>query len=253
LTRQPCRFGLIGYPLEHSVSARYFAKKFEREGLTDYSYTLFPLVSVDEVKPLIAGTPRLQGFNVTIPYKQTIIPLLDHLDPLAAEIGAVNTVAIKHFASGFELTGYNSDAGGFRSSLCPDFHHTHALILGTGGSSKAVAYILKEMGLEVLKVSRTKKAEGIIRYEELGTALLELFTFIVNCTPAGMFPETDNTPGLPFNMLGPRHFVYDLIYNPAETLLLKKAAQAGAKIQNGMKMLELQAELTFNIWMETKK
>jgi len=243
------RFGLIGYPLEHSASALYFAKKFEREGLKDYSYSLFPLLTEDKVRPLISNTPGLQGFNVTIPYKQSIIQFLDNLDPLAREIGAVNTVIINRSGPEVELRGYNTDAGGFKNSLSPDFDHTHALILGTGGSSKAVAYILKGMGIEILNVSRTKKDREIIRYDELTPALLEKFTFIVNCTPAGMIPDTGSTPPLPFALLGPRHFVYDLIYKPAETKLLRLARESGARTQNGFRMLELQAELSFEIWM----
>ena len=214
MKHQPYRFGLIGYPLEHSASAGYFADKFEREGLTDYSYSLFPLMSVDEVIPLIAGTPGLQGFNVTIPYKQSIIPFLDRLDDVAEEIGAVNTVMIKHSGPKYELYGYNTDAEGFRLSLPLDFHHKFALILGTGGSSNAVAYSLRKMGLKVLRVSRTKKAEGIISYEEIDNDLLGQYTFIVNCTPVGMFPEVNMAPPLPFSLLGPSHYIYDLIYNP---------------------------------------
>jgi len=246
------RFGLIGYPLEHSASARYFTGKFEREGLINYSYSLFPLMHVDEVRALISSIPGLQGFNITIPYKQSIIPLLDHLDPVAAEIGAVNTVVVRPIGSGFELGGYNTDAEGFRLSLPPVFNHTHTLILGTGGASAAVAYVLKKMGIEVLKVSRNKKTEGITGYEEITKDLLERYTCIINCTPSGMFPDTNAAPALPFHLLGPRHFVYDLIYNPSETLLLKQAREAGASTRNGMKMLELQAELSFRIWMEKK-
>jgi shikimate dehydrogenase len=207
---------------------------------------------VDEVGALVAGTARLKGFNVTIPYKESIIPFLDRLDPLAAGIGAVNTVLIRHSGALTELIGYNTDAGGFKRSLNPGFHYTHALILGTGGSSKAVAYILKEMGLEVLHVSRTKKSETIIRYDELSARLLEKYTFIVNCTPAGMFPDTETAPPLPFGLLGPLHFVYDLVYKPPETRLLYLARAAGAKTQNGMKMFQNQAELSFKIWMNEK-
>jgi shikimate dehydrogenase len=243
------RFGLIGYPLEHSASASYFAGKFKREGLSSYSYSLFPLMHVDEVRALMASIPGLQGFNVTIPYKQSIIPLLDHLDPLAAEIGAVNTVVVRRNGNDFELGGYNTDAEGFRLSLPPVFTHTHAMILGTGGSSAAVACVLKKMGLEVLKVSRREKSGGEIVYEEISAGLLERFTFIINCTPAGMFPATGSAPAMPFHLLGPRHFVYDLIYNPGETILLQRAREAGAQTQNGMRMLELQAELAFKIWM----
>jgi shikimate dehydrogenase len=246
------RFGLIGYPLEHSASARYFTSKFERERLNNYSYSLFPLMHLDEIKALTASIPGLQGLNVTIPYKQSIIPLLDQLDPVAAEIGAVNTVVVKRNNKGFLLSGYNTDAKGFRLSLPQDFNHTHALVLGTGGASAAVTYVLKTMGIEVLKVSRDKRSEGIIGYEEINKDVLERFTFIINSTPSGMFPQTNAAPALPFHLLGPRHFVYDLIYNPAETLLLKQAREAGASTQNGMEMLKLQAELAFKIWMGEK-
>jgi len=251
--KQPqSRFGLIGNPLEHSASAGYFAKKFGREGLTDYSYSLFPLMSVDEIIPMIARTHGLQGFNVTIPYKQSIIPLLDHLDIVAEEIGAVNTVVIKRSGPEFELTGYNTDAEGFRLSLPSGFHYKYALILGTGGSSLAVAYGLKKMGLKILRVSRAKKTEGIITYDELDRNLLEQYTFIVNCTPAGMFPESDMAPPLPYSLLGPFHYIYDLIYNPAETKLLCLAGKAGARTQNGQMMFELQADLAFKIWMSVR-
>ncbi|MCX6285655.1 MAG: shikimate dehydrogenase [Bacteroidetes bacterium] len=249
MNSKPCRFGLIGYPLEHTASARYFAKKFEREGLSDYSYSLFPLMNVDEVRHLISGTPGLQGLNVTIPYKQSIIPFLDRLDPVAEEIGAVNTVAIRPSGQGFELTGYNTDAEGFRRSLRPDFHHKQGLVLGTGGSSKAVTYILRKMSLVVLKASRTLKQEGVISYQEINGDILEKYTFIVNCTPVGMFPDVYAVPDLPFSLLRPYHEVYDLIYNPVETMLLRFAREAGTKVQNGQKMLELQAELAFDIWM----
>ena len=171
---------------------------------------------------------------------------------LAAGIGAVNTVLIRHTGGLAELIGYNTDAGGFKSSLDPGFPYTHALILGSGGSAKAVAFILKEMGLEVLHVSRTKKSENIIRYDELSAGLLKKFTFIVNCTPAGMFPDTETAPPLPFGLLGPQHYVYDLVYKPPETKLLHLARAEGAKVQNGIKMFENQAELSFGIWMNAK-
>lgn len=242
------QFGLIGFPLTHSASARYFAEKFEREGLTGFSYSLFPIPSADELLPLISSLPDLQGLNVTIPHKQSIIPLLLQIDPVAREIGAVNTVLVSRTAKGMEMHGFNTDAEGFRLSLRSGFNHTHALILGTGGSSNAVAYCLKNMGLDILKVSRSLKAPGIIQYAELSSDILRKYTFIVNCTPAGMFPDKESAPHFPFNLLGPQHEVYDLIYNPAETKLLRKAREAGALTSNGMKMLELQAELSYRIW-----
>jgi len=164
----------------------------------------------------------------------------------------VNTVSVRRSGSGFELSGYNTDAEGFRRSLPSDLKHSHALILGTGGSSKAVAYILRKSGIAVLAVSRTKKSESTITYEEIDRKLLERYTFIVNCTPVGMFPHIDTDLPLPFNLLNQRHFVYDLVYNPAETGLLRIARDAGAKTQNGLKMLELQADLSFEIWMSSQ-
>jgi len=252
LNSEPQRYGLIGYPLLQSASAAYFAKKFEREGLAGYSYSLFPLLSVDEVRPLIAGTPGLQGFNVTIPFKQSIIPLLDKLDAAARDIGAVNTVVVRNSGKAFELTGYNTDAEGFRKSLSPGFSHTHALILGTGGSSKAVAYSLKKMGLEFLFVSRTKTADDIISYTDIGSDILKRYTFIVNCTPAGMYYCPETLPPFPVSLLNTRHEVYDLIYNPPMTKLLQMAAKTGAGTRNGRKMLEMQADLAFEIWMKAE-
>jgi len=245
----PQEFGLIGFPLEHSASALYFSNKFKRERLDGFTYSLFPLPSADGILPLISSLPHLQGLNVTIPHKQSIIPWLNYIDPVAKEIGAVNTLLIRRSGKGFDLCGYNTDAEGFRLSLRPGFMHTHALILGTGGSSKAVEYSLKKMQLDVLKVSRTFRAPGIICYDDLSPEILRKFTFIVNCTPAGMFPETETSPQLPVGLLGPSHEVYDLIYNPSETKLLREARKAGAITCNGMKMLELQAELSFKIWM----
>lgn len=250
MSTQPCRFGLIGNPLTHSASAAYFAEKFRREGLDSYSYSLYPLKSADEVRALIAGIPGLGGLNVTIPYKQSIIPLLNRVEKTAAEIGAVNTILIKRSEGHTELTGYNTDAEGFRQSLPHGFSHKHALVLGTGGSSKAVAWILGEMGVKVLFVSRLKKGRGIINYEDVTADVIQKHSFIVNCTPLGMFPETEQAPPLPYRLLGASHLAYDLIYNPAETKFLSMAADAGAKTQNGRKMFENQAELSFKIWTE---
>jgi shikimate dehydrogenase len=242
------RFGLIGYPLEHSGSASYFAKKFAGEGLTNYSYQMFPLKAIGDVNPLLAGIPDLRGLNVTIPYKESIIPFLTRLHPDAGAIGAVNTILITGSGKKKDLIGYNTDAEGFRRSLPSALPHHNALILGTGGSSKAVAYSLKKMGLNVLFVSRTKKSSTIIRYEDITKELLHQFTFIVNCTPAGMCPDITGIPPLPFKWIGPGHFIYDLIYNPEETLFLRNARKAGALAHNGKLMFELQAELSFRIW-----
>jgi shikimate dehydrogenase len=244
------RFGLIGYPLDHSASASYFTKKFTSEGLTNYSYQLFPLKAVEEVNSLLAVTSGLKGFNVTIPYKESIIPFLTVLHPDAEAIGAVNTVLVKTSGTGTRLIGYNTDAEGFRRSLPPTLSHRNALILGTGGSAKAVAFTLRKLGLNVLLVSRTERSQTTISYEELTRELMHQFTFIINCTPAGMFPDLKGTPPLPLKWLSPGHFVYDLIYNPEETLLLRNARKAGAVTKNGQLMFETQAELSFRIWSE---
>lgn len=246
-------FGLFGYPLGHSFSALYFTSKFQREGLSEYNYSLFPVLTADEIKPVVQSRPHLQGFNVTIPHKETIIPYLDLLDKDTSAIGAVNCVKVSRNGNKMELKGYNTDWQGFRQSLNQNFNHTHALVLGTGGSSRAIAFALRQMGTNVLLVSRSKSSEDTITYENLNPGLMEKYTFIVNCTPAGMFPETEDLPPIPVRFIGTKHEVYDLIYNPSETKLLKVAREAGAKVQNGQRMLEIQAELSFNIWTQDKR
>jgi shikimate dehydrogenase len=244
------RFGLIGYPLEHSASASYFEKKFAAVGLENYSYQMFPLGRVEDVTELIARIPDLKGFNVTIPYKEKIIPFLGTIHPVASAIGAVNTVLVRSSGKEKLLSGYNTDADGFRNSLPAELLYSKALILGTGGSAKAVEYTLNKLGMEVLFVSRTSSNRKTIRYSEITKKLMKHFTFIVNCNPAGMYPDIAGMPPFPVQWIGPGHFVYDLIYNPEETLLLRLARKAGAKTQNGLRMFEAQAELSFRIWTE---
>lgn len=240
-------YGIIGYPLLLTFSPGYFTKKFEALGIND-TYSKFPLASIQEVKKLLAQNPGLNGLNVTIPYKQEIIPFLDELDDTALHIGAVNCIRIR---TG-RLKGYNTDTLGFTKTLKPVLktQHTSALILGTGGASKAVAYSLKQLGISFRFVSR-HKAEHTLTYAELDEKVMAAHTLIINCTPLGMAPETEHCPDIPYQLLTPAHLLYDLIYNPAETLFLTKGRARGAEIKNGYDMLIEQAEASWHIWQET--
>jgi len=247
------QFGLIGYPLEHSYSKDLFTKKFNELDLTDYSYDLFPVMSINRIVPLLQQNPDLKGFNVTIPHKQTIIPFLNEVTPVAKKIFAVNTVNITVKNGSLWLTGYNTDYIGFRESLKPLLkkHHTRALVLGTGGSSKAIAFALDELGIEYLFVSRSSNMAQTIQYSEINESVLGMFSIIVNTTPVGMEPNITEKPDIPFELLSSNHLVFDLIYNPEETELLKNAKLAGCKTKNGLEMLELQAEEAWKIWQNT--
>ncbi len=239
------RYGLVGKDIEYSFSRSYFTNKFRTEGLEGHDYENFDLENIDEFPILLRAYEDLCGLNVTIPYKEAVIPYLDEIDPLAAEIGAVNTI---QFTSG-GIKGYNTDVFGFKDSISimlrPD--DKKALILGTGGASKAVAFVLGQLGIEYRLVSRTP-AEGQLSYQELGTEIMQEHTLIVNCTPLGTFPSSHQKPPLPYPLIGQRHFLYDLIYNPAMTIFLKEGKQRGARIINGQRMLELQAEKAWEIW-----
>lgn len=239
-------FGIIGYPLEHSFSADYFNKKFAEEGL-DAHYRLYPIPSLDGFLQLIQEH-SFTGLNVTLPYKETIMPYLDELDDTAAKIGAVNVI---HFTEK-RLVGYNTDTIGFRQSVEPLLrpYHTHALILGTGGAAKAVAYALRRTGIECQFVSR-HAAKGIT-YAQLSRDILKQHLLIVNCTPLGMFPAVDACPPIPYQYLTDRHLVYDVIYNPAQTLFLRQASMHGAVTCNGIGMLYGQATAAWKIWTENR-
>lgn len=242
-------YGLIGYPLSHSFSKRYFTDKFDREGLSSlYSYELFPLEDISQLSQLLHNTPALCGFNVTIPHKQAILAYLDSYGPGVADIGAVNTVKID---SG-KLTGFNTDVEGFEYDLtqllAPLQHRpTHALVLGTGGASKAVVWVLKKMNIAYQLVSR-QATEHAIAYEDIDAAVLAQHLLIINTSPLGMSPQVDTCPPLPYDMLSNRHVLYDLVYNPEETLFLRRAKQFGAATQNGLAMLYGQAEAAWRIW-----
>lgn len=238
-------YGLIGKPLGHSFSADFFNKKFAEERIPEH-YSLFPLDSIDCLPKLLNSHPDLKGLNVTIPYKQQVIPFLDSIDKDAKEIGAVNVIKINQDGS---LKGYNSDAIGFHESIAPllDSHMKRALVLGTGGASKAVCYVLKKLGLEVLSVSRTAH-NSIISYNELTPEIMSTHLVIVNTTPLGMWPEIQNAPAIPYHLLSPRHLCYDLVYNPAVTTFMKLSSEAGATVKNGLEMLHLQALAAWKIW-----
>ena len=239
------QYGLIGYPLSHSFSKGYFAEKFAKENIVDCKYDVFPLEKIEDFVELCNDKKNLIGLNVTIPYKEKIIPFLDELDETAANIGAVNTIK---FSNGKKI-GYNSDAYGFEMSLKPllKSHHTQALILGTGGASKAVEYVLKKLGIAFQYVSRTKNDKAI-SYEELNESIIQHSKLIINTTPIGMYPNIDTAPDIPYNVLTEKHLLYDLVYNPEETLFLKKGKEKGAQTKNGLEMLYLQAERSWEIW-----
>jgi shikimate dehydrogenase len=242
------QFGLIGYPLSHSFSKKYFEDKFQKVQVTNSSYNTFPLENINQFPALLKSEKGLLGLSVTIPYKETVIPFLDELDETAKEIDAVNCIKITNG----KLKGYNTDAFGFRQSLRPflDVNHSKALVFGTGGASKAVAYVLRNLGINFWFVSRTKNNFwNTITYEEINEEVISACKLLVNCTPVGMYPNTDCLP-LPYSAITSQHLVYDLIYNPSETLFLKKAKEQGALISNGYNMLCFQADKAWRIWNE---
>jgi len=242
------RFGLIGYPLGHSFSKKFFTEKFEKEQI-DACYELYPLENIAAFESIIKNV-ELTGLNVTIPYKQQVIQYLDELDATAAEICAVNVIKFIRNDGQLKLKGYNSDAYGFEESIKPllnDSHHRKALVLGTGGASKAVEYTLQKLGIETQLVSRSIAA-GNITYKDLNRTLMAEYSLVVNCTPAGMFPAVDACPEIPYEHLDNRHLLYDVIYKPEETLFLKKGKAQGATIVNGIEMLFGQARAAWTIW-----
>ncbi|MEM9143090.1 MAG: shikimate dehydrogenase [Bacteroidota bacterium] len=239
------RYGLVGKNISYSFSKGYFTQKFARMGLEGYSYGNFDLQDIQDFPGILEDTPNLKGLNVTIPYKEAVIPFLNRLEGPAKEIGAVNTIAFR----GSERIGHNTDIFGFQSSLEPLLtgQHRGGLILGTGGASKAVAYVLERLGLPFRQVSRNPKT-GQMHYTEIDGDTLEEFNIVINCTPLGTFPHVDQKPYLPYPLLGPGHLLYDLIYNPSKTAFLLAGEAQGASIQNGLPMLELQAEKAWEIW-----
>ncbi len=243
------KYGLIGFPLEHSFSAAYFHNKFKLESITDAIYKNYPLENIEELTSLINNEIELCGLNVTIPYKKKVFKFLDSIDQQAKNAGSVNVIKIIRFDRKTILKGYNSDIYGFRQSLLPylDNNVKQALILGTGGSSGAVAYVLDSLNINKIFVSRTP-GDNRITYRDITDALIKNTRLIVNTTPIGMYPETDAKPEIPYDLLTKSHILYDLIYNPEKTLFLKEGEKRGCMIINGLSMLKLQAEKSWEIW-----
>jgi len=237
-------YGLIGYPLSHSFSPTYFQQKFEKAGITNCRYDLYPLKDIREIKALFS---KVKGLNVTIPYKEAVIPFLDMLDPVAEEIGAVNT--IKVLPNGLTC-GFNTDAYGFEKSLTPLLKNQEgAFIMGTGGASKAVKYVLDKIGIDVAFLSRSPRPEFVWSYSATNNYYLRnYYSLVINTTPLGMYPNAESCPDIPYHLYNESSFFYDLIYNPEQTTFLKKGLAQGATIKNGLEMLELQADRSWEIW-----
>ncbi len=250
-------YGLIGWPLGHSFSKKYFTEKFERDDIRHTHYDLFPLGNIADLPDLVAQNPDLRGLNVTIPYKESVIPLLHGLDATAHAVGAVNCIKV---SDNQRLIGYNTDVVGFEKSLPPamverwKLEGATALILGTGGASKAVAYVLNNLGIPFQFVSRSPKADNEVAYEAIRAGHQQSSinnhqsSILINCTPLGTSPLVNEMPPVPLDFFKPGMFVYDLIYNPAETLLLCEAKSRGCTVKNGLEMLQLQAEAAWEIW-----
>lgn len=245
-------FGLIGYPLSHSFSKRYFSEKFEQEGISGHQYELFPLEHIDLLETIL-NDKDLKGLNVTIPYKVAVLPFLDELDSAAAYIGAVNCIAVNQQGGKPFLKGYNTDAYGFEASLTPllKTHHQKALIFGNGGAAKAVKYVLEQLGISYLSVVRNTDGEHML-YEQVDEMLLQDYTLLINTTPLGMSPNVEDCPPIPYEYISDQHLAYDLVYNPLETKFLTKCKERGAMVKNGLEMLHLQAERSWEIWNNKK-
>ncbi len=239
-------FGLIGRNISYSFSAQYFTEKFEKMGLRNHSFYTFDIETINELSGILKKYPNLKGLSVTIPYKEQIISFLDDLSEEAKIIGAVNSVKIINK----KLIGYNTDVIGFEHSfkLLLKPHHKQALILGTGGASKAVQFVLNKLNIPFKLVSRTPKNELSITYDSIDENLLKTHQIIINCSPVGTFPNVDKAPLIPFHLLNQSHYLFDLVYNPSETLFLKKGKSMGAIVKNGFDMLEFQAEKSWEIW-----
>ncbi|MFN0730213.1 shikimate dehydrogenase family protein [Polaribacter gochangensis] len=240
-------FGLLGRNISYSFSSGFFKEKFEELELVKHHYQNFDLQTIEEFPALLEQQKALCGMNVTIPYKEEILPYLSEIDDEAKEIGAVNTIK---FLENGTIKGFNTDVFGFLNSLKPllEIHHTKALVLGTGGASKAIAFALKKLQIEFVFVSRDPKKENEISYSTLTEEVISSYTIIINCTPLGTFPETDLCPDIPYQYLTSQHLLYDLIYNPATTTFLEHGKNKDAKIKNGLEMLQLQAEKSWQIW-----
>ena len=243
------KYGLIGYPLGHSFSVSYFNQKFADEGI-NAKYENYEIASIDELTEILDKTPELRGLNVTIPYKEKVIPFLDSISPEARAIGAVDVIRVTHEKYKTILKGFNSDVIGFTQSIEPMLDkkwHKKALILGTGGASKAINFGLKSLGLETVFVSRYERPDTI-QYERITPEVIKEYNVIVNCTPLGMYPKTDECPNLPYEAMENHTILYDLVYNPDQTLFMRKGAEYGAEVKNGLEMLLLQAFASWEFW-----
>ena len=242
------KYGLIGFPLGHSFSKNFFNEKFENENI-DAEYINFEIPNIEELVEILDVNPELRGLNVTIPYKEKVISYLDYISPEARAIGAVNVIRVTHKGNKLILRGYNSDVIGFTKSIEPllERFHRKALILGTGGASKAINYGLKSLGLETVFVSRYKRP-GTIQYEDITPEVIKDYNVIVNCTPVGMYPKVEECPLLPYEAMNNHTLLYDLIYNPDRTLFMQKGAEHGATVKNGLEMLLLQAFASWDFW-----
>jgi len=241
------KFGLIGFPLSHSFSQKYFSEKFKKENILDSVYENFSIPSIEELSKILENNPDLAGLNVTIPYKQSVINYLDKATT-KLPIDACNCIRIQNK----KLTGFNTDIIGFERSLTTNLkpYHKNALILGNGGATKAVKYVLKKLAIDFSVVSRKVNDESFLSYEDLSKEIIEKNLLIINTTPLGMFPNVDDYPKIPYEFLTDKHYLFDLIYNPAETVFLKKGKEKGATIKNGHEMLIIQAEESWKIWNE---
>ncbi|SDR77671.1 shikimate dehydrogenase [Polaribacter sp. KT25b] len=242
-------FGLLGKNISYSFSRGYFTEKFEKLNITNYKYVNFDIQQIKDFSSIIDNKKSLGGINVTIPYKEEVIPFLDKLDETAKNIGAVNTIK---FTKRGNLKGYNSDVVGFENSIKPLLkkHHKRALILGTGGASKAIAYALKKNNIKFKFVSRNPEGKKEISYDSLTEETLKKYTVIINCTPLGTFPAIEKCPNIPYQFISEKHLLFDLIYNPEVSTFLSKGKEKGATIKNGFEMLQLQAEESWRIWNE---
>ena len=244
------KYGLIGYPLGHSFSIGYFNEKFQNENI-DAVYENFEIPSLDSLEEVLATNPELRGLNVTIPYKERVMSYLDTITPEARAIGAVNVIRVTHKGNKTLLKGYNSDVIGFTRSIEPMLEpfHKKALVLGTGGAAKAITFGLRSLGLETVYVSRFERPDTI-QYETITPEIVKEYNVIVNCTPVGMYPNADICPKLPYEAMDSHNLLYDLIYNPDETLFMQKGAARGATVKNGLEMLLLQAFVSWEFWNE---
>ena len=247
------QFGLIGYPLSHSFSQKFFTEKFLQENIINVKYDNFPIASIESFAGLWKENPNLEGLNVTIPYKKEVIPFLQHSSAVVQEIHACN--CIRKFNN--ELYGYNTDVIGFEKSLLPFLqpHHTHALILGTGGASAAVQWVLQKLNIQFQLVSRNTNTieantemKASLSYDQLAASVIESHTLIINTSPLGMYPNTNEAPPIAYEGITAQHHLYDLVYNPIETLFMKNGLAKGATVQNGLAMLHIQAEESWTIW-----